>query len=261
VLEPPSAAILLPRWVATDADRPGRAVRAPPLRMDGKVPSSRYTEPQAEAYATGEGPPMEQPIVNIVGEKVALGPMHRDLLPLVMRWSNDFAAQRNIGAPRPRTLDQRIAQYERDTVDEQSVDFAVYERAILPGGHPRPIGTVGLFDINYRNGRAEFGIFIGEADARGKGYGTETTLLMLDYAFTALGLRNVALTVAEWNVAGQRAYTKAGFREFGRRRACWPMAGRWWDEVHMDALASEFVSPVLAHIFTPDVPRREGDAS
>ncbi len=203
---------------------------------------------------------MEQPIINIIGEKVALGPMHRDLLPLIMRWSNDLAARRNIGAILPQTLEQRIAQYERDIVDERSVDFAVYERIILPGGHPRPIGTVGLGDISYRNGRAEFGIIIGDAADRGKGYGTETTRLMLDYAFTALGLRNVALTVAEWNVAGQRAYAKAGFREFGRRRACWPMAGRWWDEVHMDALASEFVSPVLARVFAPDTPRRDGDA-
>ena len=198
---------------------------------------------------------MEPPIINIVGEKVALGPMHRDLLPHITRWSNDLAARRNIGVPLPQTLDQRIAQYERDTTDEGGIDFAVYEQAILPGGHLRPIGTVGLFDINYRNGRAEFGIFIGEVAARGKGYGTETTRLMLDYAFTALGLYNVALTVADWNIAGQRAYAKAGFRECGRRRQCWLMGGRRWDQIEMDCLATEFESPVLGRIFTPDAPR------
>ena len=131
--------------------------------------------------------------------------------------------------------------------------FVIYERAT-----GRPIGSTELMHIDFRNGRADFGIYIGEAEARGKGYGTETTRLMLDYAFTALGLRNVALTVAEWNIAGQRAYAKAGFREFGRRRACWPMGGRWWDEVHMDALASEFESPVLARVFAPDAPREGG---
>lgn len=195
---------------------------------------------------------MGQPIVNIIGEKIALGPMHRDLLPLVTRWSNDLAARRNIGTPLPQTLEQRGAQYERDWRDADGVDFAVYERAILPGGHPRPIGTVGLFGINERNGRADFGIFIGEVEARGKGFGTEAARLMLDYAFTALGLRNVALTVAEWNVAGQRAYTKAGFREYGRRRQCWLMGGRWWDEIAMDCLAAEFERPVLGQVFLPD---------
>ncbi len=36
----------------------------------------------------------------------------------------------------------------------------------------------------------------------GRGYGTETTRLMLDYAFTALGLHNVMLTVFVFNAAG-----------------------------------------------------------
>jgi diamine N-acetyltransferase len=98
---------------------------------------------------------------------------------------------------------------------------------------------------------------IGEADCRGKGYGTETTRLMLDYAFTALGLHNVMLTVFEYNLAGRRAYEKAGFREFGRRRQSRWMGGRLWDEVYMDCLASEFTSPLLGHIFVPDQPRPE----
>ena len=192
----------------------------------------------------------EAPIVNIVGDKIALGPLHRELIPLITRWTNDLAARRNIDAPLPQTLEQRIARYERDATGEDSIDFAVYER-----GTWRPVGTVGLFHIDYRNGSADFGIFIGEPDARGKGCGTEATRLMLDYAFTALGLRSVGLTVAEWNVAGQRAYARAGFKEFGRRRSCRWMGGRWWDDVHMDALASEFASPILARLFQPDAPR------
>ena len=126
----------------------------------------------------------------------------------------------------------------------------MYERASW-----RPIGTVSLFQIDYRTGSADFGILIGEANARGQGYGTEATRLALDYAFTALGLRNVGLTVAEWNVAGQRAYVKAGFKEYGRRRSCRWMGGRWWDDVQMYALAAEFVSPVLAAVFDREAHR------
>jgi hypothetical protein len=33
------------------------------------------------------------PLLNIVGEKVALGLAHRDLLPLVNTWDNDFTAE------------------------------------------------------------------------------------------------------------------------------------------------------------------------
>ncbi len=112
-----------------------------------------------------------------------------------------------------------------------------------------------LMDIDAGNRRAEFGIIIGEPDCRGKGYGTETTRLMLDYAFTARGLQNVMLTVNAYNLAGLRAYEKAGFREFGRRRRCRFMGGRMWDVVYMDALADEFTSPVLGRIFVPDESR------
>jgi diamine N-acetyltransferase len=179
----------------------------------------------------------------MVGEKVALGPLSRDLVPLLTRWSNDFAARMNIGTPLPRTIEQRTAQFECDALGEEGVDFVVYERATW-----RPIGTVSLFNIDQRNGCADFGILIGEPDARGKGYGTDATRLTLDYAFTALELRNVGLTVAEWNIAGRRAYARAGFKEFGRRRSCRRLAGRWWADIHMDALASEFAGPTLAKV-------------
>lgn len=190
---------------------------------------------------------MEQPRINIVGDKIALGPRRRDLIPLHQRWANDFAIARNLGAFGPVTMERETAYYERIATAETTASFVIYERVSM-----RPIGSTELMHIEYRNRRADFGIFIGEANARGKGYGTETTRLMLDYAFTALGLRNVALTVGEWNIAGQRAYAKAGFREYGRRRQCWMMGGRWWDEIAMDCLATEFESPVLARVFVPD---------
>lgn len=193
---------------------------------------------------------MEQPITNIVGEKVALGPRRRDLIPLHQRWTNDFAIARNVGPFGPVTIERETAYYERIATSDTMIPFVIYECAGW-----RPIGTTDLFHVNYQNRRADFGIFIGEAEARSKGYGTEATRLMLDYAFNALGLRNVGLTVGEWNVAGQRAYTKAGFREYGRRRQCWMMGGRWWDEIAMDCLATEFESPVLGRIFVPDAPR------
>ena len=96
---------------------------------------------------------------------------------------------------------------------------------------------------------------IGEADARGKGYGTEATQLLLDYAFTALGLHSVMLTTDSYNLAGQAAYRKAGFKEFGRRRECALLNGTLHDWVYMDCLASEFTSPVLGAVFVPDTPR------
>lgn len=192
-----------------------------------------------------------RPILNIVGEKVALGPLHRDLLPLDHRWTSDFATLRMQGIiPAPTTMEWIIARYESGTTDDSLVLFAIYERATM-----RPIGVTNFQSVDYRNRTAEFVIFIGEQMARGKGYGTETARLMLDYAFTALGLHSVMLTTDGYNLAGQVAYRKAGFEEFGRRRECALLNGTLHDWVYMDCLASEFASPVLGAVFVPDTPR------
>jgi len=195
-------------------------------------------------------PELGRPIINIEGERVALGPLRRDLVPLYQRWINDFASAHNFGQVGPLTEDQERAWYDRQATAEQSVTFTIYERATW-----RPIGTTNLHALDHRNGMATFGVGIGEADCRGKGYGTEVTRLMLDYAFTALGLHSVMLIVFAYNLAGQRAYAKAGFREIGRRRQAYRLGGRWWDIVYMDCLAAEFTSPVLRQIFAPDGPR------
>jgi diamine N-acetyltransferase len=193
----------------------------------------------------------EQPIANIVGGRVALGPLRRDLLPAYTRWRNDFAVARTLDYDSgPATAEEQAAWFARVSTDDDVVRFTVYERATW-----RPIGIANLHGIDFRHGTAELGLVIGEADARGKGFGTEATRLLLDYAFTALGLHNVMLRVYAYNLAGLRAYRKAGFREFGRRRESRALAGRRWDEVHMECLVRDFVSPVLGRIFAPDEPQ------
>lgn len=53
------------------------------------------------------------PIINIRGEKVALGPLERSLLPDYRRWINDFETVRTLGAaPRPMTAEQEEAWYD-----------------------------------------------------------------------------------------------------------------------------------------------------
>jgi diamine N-acetyltransferase len=195
--------------------------------------------------------PTEPPVVNITGERILLGPLRRDLLATYQRWINDFTASRNLAvAPLPLTMEAEIAWFDGVTTSASDTTFTIYERAT-----GRPIGNAGLHGIDYRNRTAEFGILIGEADARGRGFGTEATRLMLDYAFTALGLHNVMLRVYAYNLAGLRTYQKAGYREFGRRRESILMGGRLWDVIYMECLAPEFTSHLLSRVFAADEPR------
>ena len=192
----------------------------------------------------------ERPPITIEGNLIALGPLRHDLIPTYHRWFNDIATTRMFELPLPTTLEQEEALYAELTAASDKAFFTIYERLSW-----RAVGMTYLTDIDYRHRRAEFGIVIGEVIYRGKGYGTETASLMLDVAFTALGLHSIMLTVYEFNLAGRRAYEKAGFREVGRRRQSHWMGGRHWDEIIMDCLATEFTSPVLSRVFMPDAQR------
>lgn len=200
---------------------------------------------------TNDQRPDEQPPFNIVGERVALGPLRRDLLPLYQQWFNNFELLRTLDRQlKPVSLDQVERWFESRATTAQIgsvIVFTIYERETLT-----PIGNTALENINMRDRTAEFGIFIGDTNVQGKGYGSEATRLMLDYAFTGLGLQNVMLRVWEYNFAGIRVYEKAGFREFGRRTRAHMMNGKWWDDIYMQALADDFHSPVLERVFSAD---------
>jgi RimJ/RimL family protein N-acetyltransferase len=188
------------------------------------------------------------PLVNMVGERVALGPLHRDLIPLYATWRNDFWIQRTYGSPLiPTTIESQTEWFERESVSSAALWFTIYERESM-----RPIGLTDLFDLEQDHGIAWWGMAIGEADCRGKGYAAEVARLMLDYAFTALNLHTVVLTVDEFNMAARRAYTRAGFRESGRIRGATHLAGKRYDRIVMDCIASEFESPVLRAILEPE---------
>lgn len=184
----------------------------------------------------------KEPIVNIVGDKVALGPLHDDLLPLFVEWDNDFAtADLQGGDMRPRSR-HAVAAFWEPLIQggrEDRVDFAIYERATL-----RPIGHANLRDLDGVRRTAEFGITIGVRDLWGKGYGTEATILALDYGFTVLSLHNVMLDTWSYNERAIRVYAKVGFREIGRRREAQRIGAAVHDVVFMDCLATEFRNPL-----------------
>jgi RimJ/RimL family protein N-acetyltransferase len=177
-----------------------------------------------------------QPPLLLTGELVALGPVERAQAALHARWLNDFGTLRTLGSlPAPRTSEAIDALYQ-STIVEQPDTFAiltVYDRETL-----KPIGYTTLQNINHRTGTAELTLAIGDPAYRGRGYGTETVRLMLGFAFDHLGLHNIMLRYYAFNLAGRRAYEKAGFTAFARIRDGFEMGGRRWDVILMEAVTS-----------------------
>jgi RimJ/RimL family protein N-acetyltransferase len=110
----------------------------------------------------------------------------------------------------PLSLAQVEARIARVT-KEQGTDVFTFVICIAPDA--RPIGEVMLADVDRINGIAELGIFIGDVDEWGKGYGTDAVNAIVDFAFGELRLERVWLNVATDNPRARRAYDKVGFVE------------------------------------------------
>ena len=78
------------------------------------------------------------------------------------------------------------------------------------------IGETGLYSIDWIARIAESGSWLYRAADRGKGYGTEAKLLLLEYAFDRLGLNMIWAWVKERNPRSQAALRKQGYRDAGR---------------------------------------------
>jgi len=185
--------------------------------------------------------PKQQRLILVQGNRVGLGALRHDLIPAYLRWRSDLEVMRGTGESiQLPTVEAMQAWYEQATrPGNRDVHFTIYDLGDLA-----PVGTALLVRINQHDGTAEFGLTIGER--RNQGLGSEATKLVLDWAFTVMGLHNVLLVTFSWNLPAIRAYSKAGFREIGRRRGAVVTYGQRYDQVLMDAVAEEFTDSVLA---------------
>ena len=103
------------------------------------------------------------------------------------------------------------------------------------------IGMSFLKDINLIHRNAEFAIFIGEENAKGKGYAKEATIKTIEFAFNNLNLNRVFLKVQEDNTNAIKLYEKCKFKKEGILRECIYKNGHYLNEIIMSILKSEHI--------------------
>jgi len=104
----------------------------------------------------------------------------------------------------------------------------------------KPIGTTGLYLINWPGRRAQFRILIGEHDYFGRGFGTAAARLIVKYGFERINLETIYLGANEENVRAIRSYEKAGFIHEGVQRNFVYNNGRYYNSVMMSILRGDY---------------------
>lgn len=173
------------------------------------------------------------------GDKVYLSPVNPEDFETYTKWVNDLSLTINLGsASNVFSLMQEKSFLESMAKEGQHF-------AIISNENDELIGNCSLFATNHIHRTAELGLFIGEEKYRNKGIGTEVVQLLLAYGFNVLNLNNIMLKVFEFNKGAIKAYEKAGFQLFGRRRQAYFINGRYYDELYMEILSKDFDTDYL----------------
>ncbi len=101
------------------------------------------------------------------------------------------------------------------------------------------IGGAGLFEIQWANQVASFGIAIGDPVYWGRGYGSDAMRLILGYAFRELNLYRVSSSTIAYNTRAIKAHEKVGFQREGIQRNAIQREGQRFDAIVFGILRSE----------------------
>jgi UDP-4-amino-4,6-dideoxy-N-acetyl-beta-L-altrosamine N-acetyltransferase len=128
----------------------------------------------------------------------------------IIKWRNNPSVQKNFIFRTP--LNEKLhSEWMQNKVEKGEVaQFIIRDKS-----SNQDVGSVYLRDIDHCNKKAEFGIFIGEDEARGKNIGTQSTSLILQHAFEQLDLNKVFLRVFDVNTGAIKSYEKSGFVKEG----------------------------------------------
>lgn len=87
------------------------------------------------------------------------------------------------------------------------------------------IGTASLINIDWKNRHAWHGMMLGAKEVRGKGFGFDTVMAVMRYAFDELGMVRLDSGIMETNMHSVAFYTKSCNWEIEGRKKKWFYSG------------------------------------
>ncbi len=171
------------------------------------------------------------------GKKVLLRPVRRSDIQYFLKWFNDPDVIQYLNLYLPMTEMAEEKYIEGLGTDRTKTMFVI---EAIDGELGKPIGSMGLDNINPRDHNATFGIAIGDKDYWSKGYGTEAARLLVNYGFEQLNLHRINSSAIAFNERSLRLHKRVGFKEEGRQREGIFKNGKFHDHVVFGILREEW---------------------
>lgn len=173
------------------------------------------------------------------GEKVRLREYRREDLLLKVSYVNDTEVVHGLVAdiPYPLTLHEEELWYEAISGTKDTYKFAIETLE-----DQQYIGGCSINDVDWKNSVATVGIFIGDKNYRGKGYGADAMRVLLRFIFLQMNLNKIRLIVYSFNKSAITMYEKMGFKLEGILRQEIFRDGQYHDKLAMGILREDYLS-------------------
>jgi len=187
--------------------------------------------------------------MNILGKKVKLRAIAEEDLDDLHRWANDPDIWYLLAGwhfPSSKTYMQKwFESLQTDTLNQ---------RFAIETADSGLIGTANLADIDWKNNHAFHGMMLGDKDLRGKGYGVDTIMTVMRYAFEELHLERLDGSMIEYNAVSLSIYCKKlGWKEEGRLRNWYFRKNRYWDKVMVGITRKDYFDLVAQNKYWENI--------
>ena len=127
-----------------------------------------------------------------------------DLIEIVRNWRNSSQVSRYMITNHCITIEEHQRWIEKLRTTNTAKSWLIRYKG-------KPVGLASLSDIDYVNKTTDWGFYIADESVRGKGIGSATLYMLMDYVFFTLGLHSMITFVLDNNKVALRMYEKFGF--------------------------------------------------
>jgi len=173
------------------------------------------------------------------GKKVRIREYRKEDISLKLSFINDWEVMHGLVAdtPYPLTLHEEEKYFESISGTADTYRFAIESLE-----YKKFIGGCSVNDVDWKNSVATIGIFIGDKNYRGKGYGKDAMIVLLRFIFEQMNINKIRLIVYSFNQSAIKLYEKVGFKVEGVLRQEMYRDGKYHDKIAMGILREEYMT-------------------
>ncbi|MGL4990536.1 MAG: GNAT family N-acetyltransferase [Sarcina sp.] len=171
------------------------------------------------------------------GSKVLLRYYKREDVIRAHKFINDYDISRVISteAIYPMSLEEEEHFIATNKSSDLNYNFAI--ESLESGEY---IGGCGIHKVDSKNRICEIGIFIGDKNLWGKGFGTDALETLINFIFNELNLEKIKLAVYSFNDRAIKCYKALGFEEEGTLKREIFREGKYHDVILMAMFREDY---------------------